>query len=75
MTEHGFDVPEVKEMLDSQIAKNILDGYVGGYRNGIAGERKRILQLLDSFWCGEPACEKHPVRMDWVIDAIKKENK
>ena len=38
-------------------------------------ERERIVKLLGDFWCGEPACTKHPVRMDWVIDAIKKENK
>ena len=38
-------------------------------------ERERILELLNGFWCGEPACSKHPVRMDWVIAAIKGENK
>lgn len=38
-------------------------------------ERERILKLLGGFWCGEPACPKHPVRMDWVIAAIKGENK
>ena len=38
-------------------------------------ECERIIKLLGSFWCGEPACTKHPVRMDWVIAAIQGENK
>ena len=42
-------------------------------RQGECRERERIIKLLASFWCGEPACTKHPVRMDWVIAAIKGE--
>jgi len=37
-------------------------------------ERARILDLIRGFWCGEPECPKHPIRMDWVIAAIKGEN-
>ena len=42
---------------------------------GALEERERIIKLLDQFWCQEIACSKHPVRMDWVIAAIKEENK
>ena len=38
-------------------------------------EQERVIKLLDQFWCQEIACSKHPVRMDWVIAAIKGENK
>jgi hypothetical protein len=40
-----------------------------------AQERERIIKLLDQFWCQEIACIQHPVRMDWVIAAIKGKNK
>lgn len=40
---------------------------------GVVAERERIIKLLASYWCGEPACTKHPVRMDWVIAGIKGE--
>lgn len=46
-----------------------------GRKLGVVQERKRIIKLLGDFWCGEPACKDHPVRMDWVIDAIKKDTK
>jgi hypothetical protein len=36
-------------------------------------EQERVIKLLDQFWCQEIACSKHPVRMDWVIAAIKGE--
>lgn len=44
-------------------------------RQGECREQERIIKLLASFWCGEPACTKHPVRMDWVIAGIKGEQK
>ena len=40
-------------------------------KKGIEAERQRILAVLDKFWCQEIACSKHPVRMDWIIKAIK----
>lgn len=43
------------------------------FEKGVAFERERIIKLLDKFWCQEIACTKHPVRMDWVIAAIKGE--
>lgn len=46
-----------------------------GFEQGEKSEQQRIVKLLGDFWCGEPACTKHPVRMDWVIAAIQGENK
>lgn len=46
---------------------------IGIVEAAVTAERERIIELLGKFWCGEPACTKHPVRMDWVINAIKGE--
>ena len=37
----------------------------------IERERERIIKLLKDYWCGEAPCDKHPVRMDWIIAAIQ----
>lgn len=49
--------------------------FFSGVKNGAIAEQERIIKLLASYWCGEPGCDIHPVRMDWVISAIKGENK
>lgn len=49
--------------------------FLTGVKNGAIAEQDRIIKLLADFWCGEPACSKHPIRMDWVIAAIKGEIK
>ena len=38
---------------------------------GVERERERIIKLLKDYWCGEAPCDKHPVRMDWIIAAIQ----
>jgi hypothetical protein len=47
---------------------------IGIVEAAVIAERERIVKLLGKFWCGEPECTKHPVRMDWVIAAIREEN-
>ena len=41
--------------------------------SGALAEQSRIIQLLGRFWCGDPACNEHPIRMDRIIEAIKGE--
>lgn len=44
-------------------------------RQGELRERERILELVKSFWCGEPGCTLHST--DWVrlLQELKGENK
>ena len=44
-------------------------------RVGIEYERERILELIKSYWCGEPGCTKHTTNWEHLIENIKGEQK
>jgi hypothetical protein len=38
---------------------------------GVQQERERILQLVKSYWCGEPNCREHTTNWPHLIENIK----
>lgn len=51
-------------------AENIRNTY---RRQGAQAERERNLELIKSYYCGEPGCTKHPANMADLILRIKGE--
>lgn len=45
--------------------------YFGGYVAGREKERKRILRLINDYWCGEPNCKQHGTDWEDFIKAIE----
>lgn len=41
------------------------------FEGGIQAERERILELVKSYYCGEPGCTKHFANMSDLIERIK----